>query len=217
MASDKQRLEKTAAYLVRVPRPLLRQAAVRLARSVHLACRHARGCARPRGRRGALALCAASTRGTGARGSSPRRLGAHHAQEGVRRRDGRGRHGPAVPALPLGDERPPPRFHTVRYAGVLAAASPWRSRIVVPRQNRIRPLRGQPFRGSRPGTRRRIPVSRQGMGRGRWKPGPAGARLKRIHCPCSVRERGATQATPADSPARKSLPDLARVVLRRLE
>jgi hypothetical protein len=25
---------------------------------------------------------------------------------------------------------PPPRFHTVRYAGVLAAASPWRSRIV---------------------------------------------------------------------------------------
>ena len=24
---------------------------------------------------------------------------------------------------------PPPRFHTVRYAGVLAAASPWRSRI----------------------------------------------------------------------------------------
>ncbi len=25
---------------------------------------------------------------------------------------------------------PPPRFHTVRYAGVLAPASPWRSRIV---------------------------------------------------------------------------------------
>jgi hypothetical protein len=24
---------------------------------------------------------------------------------------------------------PPPRFHTVRYAGVLAAASPWRPRI----------------------------------------------------------------------------------------
>ncbi len=24
---------------------------------------------------------------------------------------------------------PPPRFHTVRYAGVLASASPWRSRI----------------------------------------------------------------------------------------
>jgi hypothetical protein len=91
----------------RVPRPLLRQAAVRLARWGHLACRHARGCARPRGTRGALALCAASSSGTGARGSSPRRLGAHHAQEAVRRRDGRGRHGPAVPALPLGDERPP--------------------------------------------------------------------------------------------------------------
>ena len=24
---------------------------------------------------------------------------------------------------------PPPRFHTIHYAGVLAAASPWRSRI----------------------------------------------------------------------------------------
>ena len=27
---------------------------------------------------------------------------------------------------------PPPRFHTVRYAGVLASASPWRSRIAPP-------------------------------------------------------------------------------------
>jgi hypothetical protein len=24
---------------------------------------------------------------------------------------------------------PPPRFHTIHYAGVLAAASPWRSRV----------------------------------------------------------------------------------------
>jgi len=27
---------------------------------------------------------------------------------------------------------PPPRFHTIHYAGVLAAASPWRSRITPP-------------------------------------------------------------------------------------
>ena len=35
---------------------------------------------------------------------------------------------------------PPPRFHTVRYAGVLAAASPWRSRIA-PKPPRRRPRR----------------------------------------------------------------------------
>jgi len=29
---------------------------------------------------------------------------------------------------------PPPRFHTVKYAGVLAPASPWRSRIAPPRE-----------------------------------------------------------------------------------
>ena len=27
---------------------------------------------------------------------------------------------------------PPPRFHTVKYAGVLAPASPWRSRLALP-------------------------------------------------------------------------------------
>ena len=27
---------------------------------------------------------------------------------------------------------PPPRFHTIHYAGVLAAASPWRSRVTPP-------------------------------------------------------------------------------------
>jgi hypothetical protein len=29
---------------------------------------------------------------------------------------------------------PPPRFHTVKYAGVLASASPWRTRIAPPRE-----------------------------------------------------------------------------------
>ena len=32
-------------------------------------------------------------------------------------------------ASPWGTSVPPPRFHTIHYAGVLAAASPWRSRI----------------------------------------------------------------------------------------
>jgi hypothetical protein len=88
----------------------------------------------------------------------------------------------------IGDERRLARTSGWGSAGAYAALG---TRTGVPRQNRIRPLRGQPFRGNRPGTRGRIPVSCQGMGHGRWKPGPAGARLKRIHCPCSVRERGA--------------------------
>jgi hypothetical protein len=33
---------------------------------------------------------------------------------------------------------PPPRFHTVKYAGVLAPASPWRSRIAPPRKPPLR-------------------------------------------------------------------------------
>ena len=34
---------------------------------------------------------------------------------------------------------PPPRHHTVRYAGVLAAASEWRSRIVPPSDEKLAP------------------------------------------------------------------------------
>jgi len=67
------------------PRARVRQAALRLARWVHVA-RHARGRARPGGARGALALRAASAGRAGARGSSPWRVGAHHAEEGVCRR-----------------------------------------------------------------------------------------------------------------------------------
>lgn len=37
---------------------------------------------------------------------------------------------------------PPPRFHTVRYAGVLASASPWRSRITPPPE--ATPATGEP-------------------------------------------------------------------------
>src|SRR4051812_2881689 len=34
----------------------------------------------------------------------------------------------------LATSPPPPRFHTVKYAGVLASASPWRPRIAPPRR-----------------------------------------------------------------------------------
>ena len=45
---------------------------------------------------------------------------------------------------------PPPRFHTVRYAGVLAAASPWRPRIApkpCPRTSRPQRARSPIERG----------------------------------------------------------------------
>src|SRR5262249_5405751 len=87
----------------------------------------------------------------------------------------------------------------------------------VPRQNRIRPLRGQPFRGNRPGTRGRIPVSRQGMGRGRWNPDRLGLASDASTVPVLPANVGRTQATSADSPARKTMPELARVVLSGLE
>jgi hypothetical protein len=57
---------------------------------------------------------------------APRWSGAHHAEEGLRRRDDRGRHGPAVALCRLAASVPPPRRHTIRYSGVLAPASPWR-------------------------------------------------------------------------------------------
>src|SRR4249920_2521112 len=45
---------------------------------------------------------------------------------------------------------PPPRFHTVRYAGVLAAASPWRSRII-PRPPPLTQATGEPQTPKRAG------------------------------------------------------------------
>jgi hypothetical protein len=51
---------------------------------------------------------------------------------------------------------PPPRFHTVRYAGVLAAASPWRPRLAPkpptqePAAASAKPDRTEPIDGYRP-------------------------------------------------------------------
>ena len=50
-------------------------------------------------------------------------------KEGLHRRADRGRHGPPVAAGRLATSVLPPRLHTIRYAGVLAPASPWRSRL----------------------------------------------------------------------------------------
>jgi hypothetical protein len=61
--------------------------------------------------------------------AAPRRPGAHHAEEGLRRRDGRGRHGPLVAPRRLATSVPPPHFHTVHGAGVIASAHPWRGRL----------------------------------------------------------------------------------------
>ena len=51
---------------------------------------------------------------------------------------------------------PPPRLHTVRYAGVLAAASPWRPRVA-PKPPTEEPAAAiaEPDRGGRPGRRHR--------------------------------------------------------------
>ncbi len=102
----------------------LRQAAVRVARWVHVARGDAGGRSRPGGAGGAAALRDASSGCAGARGAASRRPRAHHVEEGLHRRDDRSRHGPAVSAVPAGHQRAPPRLHTLRYAGVLAPASP---------------------------------------------------------------------------------------------
>ncbi len=86
-------------------RARLRQAAVRVARWVHVARGDASGRSRPGGAGGAAALRAATTCRAGARGAACGRSGAHHAEEGLHRRDDRGRHGPAVSAVPAGHQR----------------------------------------------------------------------------------------------------------------
>ena len=61
----------------------------------------------------------------------------HHPQEGLQRWDGRGRHGPALPSLPARDQRASATVphNPLRRGGprpgfaLLAAASPWRSRL----------------------------------------------------------------------------------------
>jgi hypothetical protein len=104
----------------------LRQATVGVARWVHLARGDAGGRSPP-GRPGGVAPLRATSSGrAGAGGAAPRRAGAHRAKECLRRRDDRGRHGPAVAAVSAGHRRAPPRRHTIKYAGVLAPASPWR-------------------------------------------------------------------------------------------
>ena len=91
----------------RAARARVRQAALRHAGRVHVARRHPCWRARPGGPRGAFALRAAAAGRAGASASPPRRPGAHHLEEGVCRRNGRRRHGPAVAAVPAGDQRAP--------------------------------------------------------------------------------------------------------------
>jgi hypothetical protein len=54
-------------------------------------------------------------------------------QERVEQRDDGpdGTIGPAVAAVPVGHQRAPPRLHTIRYAGVLGPASPWRRHLAL--------------------------------------------------------------------------------------
>jgi len=59
----------------------------------------------------------------GAAGAPPARPGAHRPEEGLRRRDPGGGHGPLSLLCRLATSVPPPRLHTVKYAGVLAPAS----------------------------------------------------------------------------------------------
>src|SRR5262249_46845776 len=59
----------------------------------------------PRGPGGVAPLRAASSARAGAGGAASRRAGAHHAKEGLHRRDPRGRHGPAVAAVSAGHQR----------------------------------------------------------------------------------------------------------------
>ncbi len=77
----------------------------RQARRVQRARGHSCGGARPGGARGAAALRAAPADRPGAPRAASRRPGAHHPEEGVHRRDGRGGHGPAVAAVPPGHQR----------------------------------------------------------------------------------------------------------------
>jgi len=107
----------------------LRQAALRVARWLHAARGDDGRCARPRRKGGAPALRAPASDRARARGAPLRRARAHHAQAAVRRRHRGGGHGPAVALVQVAASVPSPRFHTVKYAGVLAPASPWRPRI----------------------------------------------------------------------------------------
>jgi hypothetical protein len=63
-------------------------------------------------------------------------------KKGLRRRDDRGRHGPAVAAVSAGHQRAATAPHTLRYSGVLAPASPWR-RSLAPMAPTETPAEGQ--------------------------------------------------------------------------
>ncbi len=68
--------------------------------------RRGRALSTRRGGRRCRATCCVSG-GAGARGAACRRSGAHHPEEGLHRRDDRGRHGPAVSPVPAGHQRAP--------------------------------------------------------------------------------------------------------------
>ena len=61
---------------------------------------------------------------------------------------------------------PPPRFHTIHYAGVLAAASPWRSRISA--QPPLGGRRPRPPRGTMKSQRRGYERADTGHGQNFW-------------------------------------------------
>jgi hypothetical protein len=71
----------------------------------HLRSGDAGGRSRLGGSGGAAALRAATSGRPGAGGAAILWLGAHHPEEGLHRRDDRGRHGPAVSAVPAGQQR----------------------------------------------------------------------------------------------------------------
>ena len=147
-------------------------------------------------------------------GSHPargRRSGATDPQAPVQRRDLRHRHGPAVARGALAASVPPPRFNTVRYAGVLAANSKWRSRVSASR--RIRPCSRPPadHRGSRAGSsaaswgsHSRRSCSRRIDARSR-RPGSASAAVGSAKTGRGRLQPAATE-TPAEQDPRRRLP-----------
>jgi hypothetical protein len=96
----------------------------------------------PGGPGGVAPLRPASSGRAGAGGAAPRWAGAHHAKESLRRRDDRGRHGPAVAAVSASHQRAAtaPAHHPLR-----RSAGPGESVEMAPRADgTLRDTRGGP-------------------------------------------------------------------------